>query len=419
MFSKFDAYIERVNLGLVVLAIIITAVSALVSVIPGFKGAAVYGVLVSIFILIVSHIFFAFVWRVNTSFELSKVLDLYSSNQAAEIVGSYDDLMDSLKSDIVKARDVINTSVAISESFNRDRDRKVQEIELYSLWLERGRGVWLDIIGIKEFFSSIYTNVSPKKYSDESKIKVCILKPYLPIINFTIIDTDNYSIVYFGWDKMRAGNARVFKSQNEDVVQMFRNYSRLLQQYSYANDEGAYEVGFGDCNDGNVRGWVNETGFVDKKGVWLNVSYEIVNGKINYLSVGRVKIAFDVNKPIVSVEVYRRDGRESEYLQHDKNRTFLFDKNSILIKYDGVNTSRGYCVYEFDSMKFSDRKSYIMRGFYTDERFHGAVKILGINIDIGDDYLKNGNVFSDEYFAKSISYLEGEGVIEHELSNLN
>lgn len=401
---------EIVNLIVTIIAIAFALTMAIVSISLQDYSGAIAGLLVGIFVILVSHIFYSFIWRDKVSRELNESTSWQRAKQAAEYVGSSVRLFNELREDVVNAREIVNTSVAIEPSFSRDTDRSSCIYNLYAEWLSAGSGVWVDIIGVKEFFQKRYSYIQPdneyferKKNSREPSVYAYILKPYLPIINFIILDKDDGSVVYFGWDKFRSGEARVFRSTNINVIQMFRKYSRSLISYSYSDRGDPYEVAF---NGGHSGGKVIRSGFIDKEGIWINISYENLDekdrSKINILSVGRINISFKNNEPFVLAQVYRKDGHENEELEHDSKHIYLFSKNAILIKYDTVRTNEGYCLYEFkkvtDEKNARDGVNETMRGFYADGRINGTANIIGFRTDDRD--LIEGNVYSDEYFEK-------------------
>lgn len=338
------------------------------------------------FLLIVAGI------RSYFSRKLANIEKLLEDNREHVSVLTEGEAINLLLNRLSQATSVTNTNVNITHLAGKiDRDTNTHaDIEaLYQAFLANGKGgTWKDIIGVSEMYSERYPQVSA--YGNAGKLLVQLLRHSAPIINFVVVEGDDFKEVYFGWVADDSKPGPVFYTQSRNLVALFERYDEVITERYSMFDNAHRRIA--------VKPEVSiakSVMLVDRKGIWLTA--EIVDSRI--VSFGIIDISFDKGRTVISTRIYDSANTNPRTTEHEpKNVTTGRDK--IFFTYwreDGRDStkSQGLCFYKFELSQQKDSGERLT-GYVADFRTQSLSRLVGVKIRDGISDIKE---VSAEEFA--------------------
>lgn len=293
-------------------------------------------------------------------------------------VGLPHQIVEQLNRDILSAHQVRNTFVGI-------HDLGVENI--YRQWLTNPEnGLWEDIVGIPEFFSKRFVDISieGQQYATH---KIYVLREFSHIINFIILEfpnADRDDTVYFGWianDSRQV--SQIFSSSDKDVVRMFRNqYANLLKitWNAIPEIENVFKGGFQIDHTYPVTKKVQlgPPSLVDKSGTWETLSFQKnERGDIIVTSFAVVKIAFNGDQVNVRSKVFDCEGQFLYDFTSNSDSTYSLNNIFFIYKLTFSEVT-GVCHYKFSRHTSGHR---VLTGTFCDSDFEKRNSVIGFYQD--------------------------------------
>lgn len=350
-----------------------------------------FSVLVAVCIELVSRSFEDRYHRKQSVEQLKNIADQYADlrkiqNQNLAIVSitGLNEILRHIGPRIARAERVFNTNMGLADFYyDADADRD-QIIGLYRKWLRSENPVrWTDITSRRGLYSGRYEAIKLLP-EDSEKIHVYVVQKALPVCNFIIIESASGSrSLYFGWSAFDSeADETVFYTENEQVIQTFRNQFKRLQEKRYVWDTRGYPLTYG----GESKDFFPTNRIISKIGWWWNVAYHPETSIPHHVAI--VEIDFPHGAASVTVQRFQLavgDGNELKnwtYRKFDHEDELGMTGDTLVLEQDDGD---GLFLYKFKPVKSGHKNEIYMHGYisnavaYIDDREVkvGRLDILG------------------------------------------
>ncbi len=258
---------------------------------------------------------------------------------------------------------------------------------------------------MREYFADRYSGISRPK--GHKKINYKVLWPNLPIKNFIIMgDGRKYRVAYFAWNYNKDQELICFRTENSELIAMFKSQFDQLECSSWRPRQGNYDVSY--SSKPIFYGYSNADGFVDKHGHWAMIAYSmsLCKSRVIVKSISKQEISFEERSILIKGSIYDLESSDKRPINHesyvdnksDNPKIILPGKNSILINYiENGDEPYGYALYEMSS--YGEARH--VKGFFTHGPGLGREELAGVEIN-EDDLNLDDNISREKLIARIV-----------------
>ncbi|GLP88291.1 hypothetical protein [Tritonibacter mobilis] len=270
-----------------------------------------------------------------------------------------------------ESTNVKNLFLDIPDPISSDSSKDSRVIASYEKWLNNNkRGLWQDVVGIKEYFSDRYKAISPNS-RHKGEHRVFVLKHTMPTINFIILDyaSSRPTEVFWGWvSGDESEQSPIYATIDRDVLKTFEDYFEALIKRTWnrsvfdESDKG-FLIDYTDNAETRLQNASSR--LVDKVGLWITVSYRKDDQSDNQIAnrLGLVEIGYNERGISVQAKIYNQNGLIEE--TETEHREIAHYLDSVFIGYRLRDSDfSGICQYKFKRYQSEE----LMTGVYVDRR---------------------------------------------------
>ena len=302
-----------------------------------------------------------------------EIMDAIHSISRIDRVGSSDEDLSAIRNRIKLAKHVKNTFINVASAPKRHGSIEASITSSYEDFLSSDDSrSWRDIVSVNELFNFRHTRVFDPPREVKGQHTIAVLKHNLPIVNFIILRNDAIGLneVYFGWLYDRNMTATpIYKSSDAELVRMFETHFDVMWSEKAA-DVWLVDYSKPPAQRGSARRFV-----VDKAGIWVTVAVRLRE------EVPRDYAAFEIKFDNVGASVCGCIVKSTDLADRRINhRDVTYTPNKIYLEYEerfGSETSRGFCVYNFERR---DTRS-VLKGYILEGKHDERVEIFGLKVD--------------------------------------